>query len=112
MLHEVQSYKKGSKAIIRFNDTGKIVPGKGTIDLKIWCDTDSLIDRCRLEHNSKACQFDIPMKCHSGNTCPGAYKNKISINSQSRRRCEFQFKSVEVSGKIYILYYILIKFSL
>ena len=103
MLHEVQSYKKGSKAIIRFNDTGKIVPGPGTIDLKIWCDTDSLIEKCRLEHNSQACESDIPIKCNSGFTCPGAYKNKISINRHSRRRCEFQFKSVDVSGKMDIL---------
>ena len=91
-----------NKAVIKFGDNVKIIPGKTNADLKIWCEADNLVDKCFLEHQSKtnvkACEYSLPLSCSQEKTCIYPYKNRINYESTSSNKCEFQFSTVMESG--------------
>ena len=72
-------------------------------DVRIWCDSDTLINKCSLEHDSKgtvitACQKDIPLECDdSSSSCQQPYNNIRAIQT-SNHRCEFLFSKIRKTG--------------
>ena len=110
-IQEVEWKSVDRKAIIRL-DQDQIIGDPTTpfddtkVYLTIWCESDSLIRKCSLEHDSKdtinaACEAYIPLPCKQNletHTCHPSYEN-IKIVQTSNYRCEFQFSMIRKKGK-------------
>ena len=76
-----------------------------TVDIRIWCISDSLVRKCTLEHVSKdtnhvACEKSIPLSCkqnRANDKCNPSYKNLKAVQT-STDRCEFQFTMISEKG--------------
>ena len=87
-----------TKSTIRFDEEHNIILNRPNSNVKIWCDSDVLIDKCSLEHltSNVKCETAVPLPCNNGEICQN--NDRINLNYTSRRRCEFNFERVEDAG--------------
>ena len=100
--NKINVVRNNTKSIIKFEKEQNISLDTSNANIKLWCDSDVLVDKCILEHLSSGvtCEKTIPISC-GGETC--LHNERITFSSTSRRRCEFHFESLRDTGKNYIL---------
>ena len=78
-------------------------------EFRIWCESDTLLSKCTLEHlikstSNKACEDELPFPCEGqsdSKSCKNPYEN-IKMIQTSNHRCEFQFTKVKETGMLHI----------
>ena len=88
-----------TKSVIKFDALQNISINTPNSNVRIWCETDVLIDKCSLVHSSihTICEKEIPISCEQGERCEN--NERIKINSTFKRRCEFVFDQLLDTGK-------------
>ena len=91
---------ENGKSTIQFSDQEKISYDQPNANLKIWCDSDGMIDKCTLEHLSKKlrCEKSFPISCDGDDSEICQNENRIKFSSSSGSRCEFNFNQVQYTG--------------
>ena len=99
--NKINEIRKSSntKSVVKFDTPQNISLHTPNSNVKIWCETDVLIDKCSLVHSSDLviCEKEIPLSCEQGDTCEN--NKHIKINSNFKRRCEFLFNQLFATGK-------------
>ena len=96
-INEIR-HSLNSKSVIKIDSNQKIPLNTSKVDVRIWCDSDILIDKCVLESRKTqwTCEKKVPISCSESEFCEN--NKRIKLVSSSRRRCEFHFDSLSVSG--------------
>ena len=98
-INEIR-HSLNSKSVIKIDSNQKIPLNTSKVDVRIWCDSDILIDKCVLEQVSRktqrTCEKTIPISCSESDICGN--NKRIKLVSSSRRRCEFHIDSLEDAG--------------